>query len=740
MKKNNMIFQLLLIFCHLSVTFCSDSKNEEVPITPTLNLSESKLSFDRLSATKTVNVTTTESSVKCEISGADWCTANYNAGVITVLVQNNPNTGSRATIITVSAGSLKKSVSIMQEGRNSDYDDIKADIKISVKSGAASSSQGGAEFEKSFDNDYSTLYHSNWSNSGTNYFPITLTYNFENASTMNYLVYHPRSSGDNGNIKEFDLFVATEDNPTLTKYGSYDFGGAATSSRISFNPALNNPTKIEFVVKSGAGDGQGFVSCAEMEFYRTNPDNFDYLTIFADHSCSSIKAGVTEATILAIPNNFFKNLALEIFRKEYDTEFRVQEYKAWQNPEIMAKTNKTRPYSLRDNPTGIFVNTGEELIFFASDLKGKNVSILIQDLNSGYGGSTLSINTGINKMNVSKGGLIYVQYLTDTGTDAPIKIHFASGSINGYFDSQKHSKADWKRILDKATYKQFDVLGKNAHLTFPTEDFRTYTPDGLALINKYDELVEHQFEFLGLVKYGKTFHNRMYFHVDYNPTAYMYATSYRTAYGAGTMDLLCSLDKLVKDPWGPAHEVGHVNQTRPGLMWIGLAEVTNNIMSLNTQTKWGNTSRLIAENRYGEAKNALLNKGVPHGNQDVFVKLVPFWQLKLYIHDVLGNNEFYKDLYEYVRTSQSDTKSNGFYQLDFVKNVCNIAQLDLTDFFESWGFLTPCDLTIDDYGIGYLKITQAEVDAVKAEIASKGYAKPSKDITEIRDDNLSDFR
>ena len=74
-------------------------------------------------------------------------------------------------------------------------------------------------------------------------------------------------------------------------------------------------------------------------------------------------------------------------------------------------------------------------------------------------------------------GLVYVMYHTKTLEDAetaqPVKIHFASGTVNGYFDSQKEEhQGRWSELLGKATDKYFDVVGKYAHLTFETNDFR----------------------------------------------------------------------------------------------------------------------------------------------------------------------------------------------------------------------------------------------------------------------------
>lgn len=141
------------------------------------------------------------------------------------------------------------------------------DVKIRVVSGTASSVEPGSGIEKSFDTDLSTIYHSNWTNTASNYFPISLVYNLETAPVLDYLVYTPRTTGTNGAFKEFDLYVATVSNPSFSFVDTYNFNGVTTPSRIDFSPAIKNPTKVMFVVKSGLGTGQGFASCAEMEFF-----------------------------------------------------------------------------------------------------------------------------------------------------------------------------------------------------------------------------------------------------------------------------------------------------------------------------------------------------------------------------------------------------------------------------------------------------------------------------------------
>lgn len=656
-------------------------------------------------------------------------------------------------------GTISKSISVTQQEQKG-YDAnsegaIKDDIKVDVSDATASSddSAHGGTIDKSYDGDYSTIYHSNWSNGGSNYFPITIEYFFKDKEQIDYLVYYPRQQGYNGYFKEVEIWVATEKNPTLKKLMDYDFKGSSASTKVVFKNPVLKPKSIRFIIKSGHGDGQGFASCAEMEFYKVSADNSAPTTIFTDETCSELKPGVTEKEIEKISNTLYRSIAYYMFKKEYPRAFRIQEYKAYPHPNVIAQTNKTSQYSLLDNPTGIRVNAGDELIVFVGETQGYPISIKIQNLDQpggdGYGNASYyGLSQGVNKIKAQNKGLIYVFYHTPDYETAPkIKIHFATGEVNGYFDSQKHQASDWDRLLNATTDDYFDVLGKKAHLTFPVKAYRDYTQGkGLELINTFDELVRLEQDFMGLMKYNRVPVNRAYFHVMYH--SYMYSTAYRTAYNETTLHNVLNVEKLKSTPWGPAHEVGHTHQTRPGFRWKGMTEVTNNVHSLYVQTEWGNTSRIQGEdlsgegfpNRYEKAFYEFFVENTPHGaGKDVFCKLVPFWQLQLYFSNAKGYTDFYKDFYEQIRI-KDNPKTNGEAQLECVKTFCEVTQKDLTDFFKKWGMLSPIDMEIDDYGKGQLTITQAEIDALITEIQSKGYAKPDAGINYICDANWELFK
>ena len=633
---------------------------------------------------------------------------------------------------------------------------IAEDVEVSVKSATASSSQNSEGIEKSYDDDYSSIYHSSYSGS----LPITLTYTLENTSSLNHFVYYPRTDGNkNGIFKQIEVKVSTKA-ATSINMGVFDMPGDASPYRINFPIEVVDPVKVFIKVTASAGasasEENKYASCAEMKFFRKDSDVFHYSLYFTDASCSELKSDVTMEEIEKIEQPFFKQLAIEIFNGQYKKELRTQEYKAYRHPDIDATELKTSTYGLHDNPTGIFATQDEEIVVLLGDTHGQNISIFLQNPDKEISGVSFSVFKGINRFKAPFSGLLYVIYYTQTGEEPAIRVNITTGGINGYFDSSKHTKNDWIKLINAATFRHFDLIGQYASMTFETSALKQYVSDGNALIDQYDKLVYDQQEFMGLVKYNKQYKNRSHFQVMYGD-GYMHASSYRTAYHANTQSEILNVNKLIgknmtysESIWGPAHELGHTHQTRPGLRWIGMAEVTNNIFSAHIQTKWTGKCRLQEEkigngNRYDKAFSEILDKTDANGNpqvsyiehEDVFCRLIPFWQLKLYIVDVLAKTDFYKDIYEWVRMNP-DLSSNAACQLQFVEFASKAANLDLTYFFTKWGFLKPLDLTIDDYGVSTHTVTQKMIDKTKAVIEK--YPKPSRDFTRITDNNKLTYK
>jgi hypothetical protein len=626
---------------------------------------------------------------------------------------------------------------------SSDLPEVVADRKITVHSADASNAQWGEEADRSIDGNMSTMYHSSWRNT---VLPVTLNYHFKNVDKIDYITYYPRPDGNpNGNFMEVEIRVSTASKPEFVKAGKYNFSGKNTPSKIRFPESIKSPKTIRFTVNDGAN---GFASCAEMEFYVKSAQS-SVPSIFTDETCSKLRPNVTKRDIDAVGNGFYRNLARALMDKTYPGEFRIQQYKPYPNPDMVAAKNKTSSYSLLDNPTGICI-TGkdEELIVFAGKMD-ELVSLRLIDFEKGYAGTDFLLNEGINRFKPKNKGLLYVMYHTDNPGAKPVKIHIATGTVNGYYDITKHTAADARKLLNNARGEDFDILGKYAHVTFPVAMLKQHCPDMNRLIQVYDSISWLEQRFIGFYKYNRANANRMFFHVDYNMPAGWgaYAISYRTAYQQ--YPPLCNAEKLRStDIWGPAHEVGHVNQTRPGFRWGGMVEVSNNVYSMYVQSSFGNRSRLMDEgdagykSRYEKGFTGIIAAKVLHSTyEDVFCKLIPFWQLELYRSKVKGQTDFYADVHEQIRLNP-DPVNDGDTQLKFIKICCDVAKEDLTDFFKAWGMLTPTDYVgkYSGYGSGGLTLicTPEQIDEL-VRYAGK-YPKPAMNVQYIHDDCVDAYK
>ena len=717
--------------------------------------------------------------------GEDWLTALVENGKMTIVCERSFAERVRSSVLTLMYDDNHKcNITISQEAAPSSADKL-----IKVIGGEATSEetqgkdtdQNPLTLKMSYDGNKKTYFNSAF---GQVSYPFSIRYELEKGHTLNSIVYTPRTDSGNkwGSFDQFTVEVSTADKPDdFVKIGDYARGnGVHTPFTIKLSSPVEDAKFVRFTITKAYEDR---VSCAEMEFYEASSNKFDPATIFADNMGLQLKAGVTEKQIKQIPNEYLKELGLALLSGNYESAYRLADYRPYQNPAVMATANKTSKYSLRDNPTGIYAKAGETLAIFVDDIyEGGRISMLIQDLNGGYNNSkTYELSEGYNEITVEVGGLIYILNhvnddiplrLEDAGNDQKrnieaktVKVHFANGKVNGYFDIQKNKESDWAQIRDNAKYQEIDILGEYSHLTWRISDFKKYNTEITKTIENLDRLVYLEEEFMGLVKYGKMFNNRMHFSIDYKAKS-PNASDYRTVYNASDYyaEPFCKPENFPTRCWGPAHEVGHCNQTRPGLKWAGLTEVTNNIMSLFIQTSFGRPCKLLVDgctlkdendqtlgtynNIYQGATSLIVDGKRPHclpgiANITRETQLVPFWQLKLYMIDVLGKTDFYHKLYEYFRTHESPSdkgENQGMNQLDFVRQVCDISGLNMLDFFEKWGFLYPVKTTLNDYGNKAFEITEEQIRLLKEEINGRGYEMPHPNVHQITEINLDDYK
>lgn len=686
----------------------------------------------KLAVTVTANVEyTIEVGDECNWLTADASTRAMVEHNHSFSVLSNPLYEKRSADITFTAkadAEVKAICRVSQKAKVSDMDDVQVegDTQLIPTSGKASEHQSGYNIEKSFDGKPGTHYHSTWGQSTK--FPVSLEYFFEDAKTnrdVDYIIYRTRSG--NGNFGQFDLYVATEEAPEYQLYGSYDFRKQNTDSKISFEQTFSKVTKVKFLVNNGLGN---YVSCDEMEFFKKRNSNNELenqlLTVFGDLTCSELKEEATLEQITALPS-YFASLATQLRNNTYDAwekKFRIADYEPYSNVETWAEQLMTKRYSNLDNPTGIYAQQGDSVVVLVGDTQGQTITLQAIPTTEATG-DIYFLKEGINKIGMKRTGMLYVMYTAAliSPTAKPIRIHIPpqSGQVNGFFDLKKDKTDEsYADLLSKATYKYFCVRGEKIMFYFHVSSLRSIAPRNiLSAIHLWDNMIGWQQELMGIddVRPSQVNNHVFAISLDADDDGYMWASDYRIAFNSTTLDRILLYDNVMArrdNIWGPAHEVGHVHQA--AINWPGSTEASNNLFS---------NYAIYKLEKYCSRGSELSVLATQHCiNKDAWIdmegelKMRMYWQLWNYFHRCGYKPDFWQNLFKELRANRVPSTEPGKAQLHFAKMASKVANANLSDFFDTWGFFVPIDKKIEQYGTWDYVVTPAMIAEAKQTMAT----------------------
>ena len=708
--------------------------------------------------------------------------------ILVIAVDANQSESPReGSIEVIATPELRHTIEVSQQGLTADTDDpdpddpddpddpMNGDVKVKVVRYSAPTAEKGHEIEYAFDGKEGTYYHSNY-NMTPDSFPVEIVCEFDD-EIIDYLVYTPSTANESGRWQQVDIEAQCGGSDEWQAVKSHDFGGTAGKVKIVFSETLRQVKGLKFKI----GQTRDYtVAVAELEFFMENTSDFDWSTLFTDRSCSELRAGVTGADIDACKNEFYRTIASQMLEGSYP-EFRTAVCKPRQHPDRQRYEYKTNAYSLLDNVTGMAVEAGEDIIVLA-ELNGREASLSVVDYRNGGidRRQTYGLKSGVNRLTMQSGGLLYVMYHTDDYATAPdVRLNFVQGArVNGYYDRCNPQHAGrWHELLDKAVDIHFDVVGRYAQLAYPTEYLRTHTSDVDDLIRIYDEITYREEVFFGLMRNRNRYeeemmHNRQMYCISYSDNSESSTVAFVMEYYIGMRNPAAFPDYASDNTllrgmqcWTIAHELGHSLQVKPFLRWPGMVEITNNIMSQYiTRSVFGDISRISVNDGFAEAWNNVFAKEASYNSICIAYSdsaIVPFWQLELYFGNVLGQTPrigdfvadtdltdpsrlaadeyaarydgFYPRLYELIRQfeQQNDGVASGLqYQAQFALLASQAARMDLSDFFTKWGFFK---------GTGQQPLDEAYADDIRRKIKALGYAAPTDAIEYITDNNWQRF-
>ncbi len=743
MKNSGYCLSLICLFISLCLYGCKD--NAEESITEIFEIATEDLiqNFSKDAANVSISITTNLNVDNWEAKVTDkWLRATQFKNSLKISVDANIGSNRRTANVKVSSATKHYTITVTQYSASDIV--IEEDIQVKPYAGKASEEETDPDrsIEHSFDDkfiaDGGVPYHSKWGQSAD--FPVILEYYFEGNTDIDYFIYHTNSG--NGTFGKFDVYTQTKENTEYVHQGSYDFNMRNSPSIASLKTPVK-ATKVKFEVHSGKN---GYVSCDEMQFFKKNKKNTleeQLLTVFTDITCSEIKPDVTQEQIEALPEFFIQTASAlkDDSYNKWEKEFRIREYCPYSSADEWADKLMTRKYGELDNPTGIYVKEGDEVVVLVGDTHGQSISIqnIGEETSKGYAqtsvnGDIYPLKEGVNKLTAKQTGMLFVMYNTNIqNPDAqPIKIHIplGGGKVCGFFSLKEHQTNEkYKELIDKADYKYFCVIGNAIILYFHHKQLKAAVPyDILSSIELWDNMIQWQQELMGIEDVHPKQMNNHIFAIS-PEGGYMWASEGRIGFVYTVLGDILRKSYLMasRNSWGPAHEIGHVHQG--AINWASTTESSNNLFSNYTIYKFGqNCSRgteLAVPEYAANVKKATLvfrrcveNKawcdfGTDYQGEDPEMHARMNWQLWNYYHRCGYNPQFFPTLFKLMRENRVSTQDPGENQMMYARMACRAANENLTDFFERWGFFVPISMKVNQYGTYNYIVTDAMIKETK---------------------------
>ena len=614
-----------------------------------------------------------------------------------------------------------------------------------------------------------TDYHEMWQFDATDDGKFTI----KNVYTQRYMQYE---AGRNVQWKtglSETKFTVTE-HPSLKGYYNIDLtptknwgahcDGSSNIVPWSYGEGEISGTEWTFELVNISAD-EITAAAAAYQDYAKVLDNADAIAskiqaLFEDKACTSLKAewaaksdAEVAAALEGVPADL-QQVVLKIKNNSWDAvtreqEFRVYDYKPYSNPEVWANNLFTRPYNRINNPTGISTSDSKSFIYvFVENIPEGTTIDLAEMASTKYFGNDTRLKEGLNIVPcANKDGSLYIRYICETAIDGKkladyptVKVHIEGGYVNGFWSKERgHTNEDWVYMRDNMFKNPMAVqaAGDLTVLNFRTYEFLKECPNNIeGVMRLWDFWNSRQNHYMALDKYYPWMNNKQLAMSDDN--GFMDASSYRTHYNNNTLSTIVNYDLLIADAgssWGPNHEIGHTNQY--AFQIVGTSEVSNNaltnfaIFDQGTHVSRGNNM----ENQILDFENKIpyVVRGEGSYGSKLFSMTRMYFQLFLYFHAAGKDTTFYPRLFEKLRYDQlpgwrvgswDELDENGFYrnsvdaskdQLKFAEACCEIAQMDLSEFFEAWGFFIPMkNAFVGDYGHHWVYLLEEDAKASKA--------------------------
>lgn len=460
------------------------------------------------------------------------------------------------------------------------------------------------------------------------------------------------------------------------------------------------------------------------------------------------------ANVSAAPKEFpgtLANMVLKVKNNSWthrEKEFRFYDYKPYSNPEVWPTDQYVGtgyPFSPQTGPTGVSVKRGDLLLIFvgASIPSTATLDAMICP-GMDVVGTRTRLRTGMNVMVSDVEGHVFMDYrITSANTKLAsvrsLPIHIEGGRVNGYFDiTRGHTNKDFEDMA-KTIFKDPILHMKNKWYQFNMHldgvkkqhndaiqglkggsDFvyADGVPAGIqGVLQRWDTLVTVEHNLMGIDQYMDRFNCML--SASASSQGNPYASSYGTYY-PGTGDYL-NQKKFTQGwendegapIWVVAHETGHIHQK--AINMAGDTEMSVNFFS--QVYSWFRGSN-VGRGRPLSNPIESFHKGQFRDEYEIWIRSRLYFQLWMYYQLQGHKPNFFPEVFARLRKTPMRYSTNENQPISGLENylrfamVCSdVAQEDLSEFFQFYGFFKPVtNHNTGDYHANWFTTTQADID------------------------------
>ncbi len=573
-------------------------------------------------------------------------------------------------------------------------------LSLSDFSATANRAQPGEGIEKAFDGIVETIWHSPWQEPET--YPFSVEFTFRKPEELEKLWYLPRPTGTNGYLLEYEIWGKQTAGGEWKKMQSGKLADSGEAKFIPFQPGKYAALRLD-ILKGNAG----FASASEFLIFRLDKKRLEIDGLFTDGSFSALKTDKKGK----FPSDIRKQIAklrAKTENPQYLAELRIAESLLKKTKDLKRKVFQvlSKPSAREEwntfqtgfpwcgyQPTGLTIAEGETFAVYVEAGYGDPVpDLVINDLKCGNWNrqARFTLSRGRNYLKAPISGILYLENRTAPNPENLPIIHIEDAHFMPFFQLGKTTAKEWIQMWREINlYGMAELSSEHILITASIENMTRWLDDPARLLNEYEFLADRYAELMGFSdKDENAVHHRprCVMHLTEVDHMFMYATAFRTAFHRDAMKPVLNSADFLNDGWGPWHELGHIHQM-PHYCFDGMTEVTVNIYSLHMQTSLKQKARIDTPEMQKKLTEYFARSSRNyHEEEDVFMKLAMFWQLKMAF-----GKDFFPKLHRHYRENPLDLSDDNEKVQYFMKIASEISGYDLEPFFTAWGLPVEMD-------------------------------------------------